>query len=94
MRRVPRVPFAPIDVLLGATKEDPKTTRIAERLGVYPKTVQRWRTVGVDLFMADALAVRLGYLASEGALWGDEWGDAIDRYVDVVEPPRLFEVAS
>jgi hypothetical protein len=94
MARVPKVSFDPIDALLGASAEDPKTTRVAERLGVYPKTVQRWRERGVDLFTADALAVRLGHLASEGALWGDEWGDAIDRYVDVVEPPRLFEVAS
>ena len=92
--RVPRVPFAPIDALFHATTADPKTTTIAEGLGVYPKTVQRWRLVGVDLFTADALAVRLGFLACDPELWGSEWEDAIDRYVEVAEPPRLFEVAS
>jgi hypothetical protein len=88
------LPFSPVDsylrrtageapntsALLARTPEALGSGEVGERLGVSPRTIARWRTRGVDVWTADALAVSLGM--DPCALFGDEWCALIDAAVE------------
>lgn len=47
-------------------------TRIAALAGVYDrKTVKRWESAGLTVWVADKVAIRLG--AHPMTIWGDAW---------------------
>ena len=81
---MPRLPLDPVDDRFGLG-----TRALAERVGVWPRTVQKWRRRGVDPWTADTIAVRRGTVPSE--LWGDAWEHAADAAAAAAEPETLFD---
>lgn len=62
--------------------------QLADRIGVWPRTIEKWRQDGVDCWTADRIACRLFVSADD--LWPD-WGECVDVLADAAEPPRLFD---
>lgn len=66
-----RYPFEPLESFVGA----PSVLTFAERLGIDPRQVYRWRERGVTAEQADALAVRAGAISYE--IWPQILDDTV-----------------
>lgn len=69
-----RVPFEPLAVLVS---DDDEILR--RRLKVSTERLARARRLGLSVWTADRLAVRVGFHPL--AVWGDEWEVAVDAEI-------------
>lgn len=80
----------PLDALLVATGShravthtndgrvvDAPITSLAHRIGVRPRTVQRWRVEGIPLHTADQVAIRCGMHPTE--VWDGWWAACFEQ---------------
>lgn len=84
--------------------------QVARRIGalpgkttqIVPRTVVKWRDLGLDVWQADRIATALGMEPDDARLWGSTWQAAADEAVDVwlaesgepYDPPEFIEQRS